>query len=270
MPFHNKAEMTLECLQSILMSSYSNYEVLLVSNNSSDEEFDTVARFVRTSKVARLVKHDIAFNWSAINNWGAKQIDADYYLFLNNDMKVINQDWIEALLSCGADEKVGAVGAKLLFEDDTVQHAGIVMHLGGVAGHPFKGLPADHPGYFGYAEITRNVAAVTGACLLVRKSVMDLAEGFNESLGVAYNDVDFCLRLIELGFRNVYTPFARLYHFESKTRPKTPADMNEQQRVQFEEESMYMMQRHQKYFAEGDPYYNRALTLKLEDYSLKL
>lgn len=270
MPFHNKADMTIECLYSILRSSYKNYEVVLISNNSSELEFDTVARVVDTISVASALKHDIPFNWSALNNWGSKQVNADYYLFLNNDMKVISEDWIESLLSCSCDDKVGAVGAKLLYEDDTVQHAGIVMHLGGVAGHSFKGLPADHPGYFGYAEITRNVAAVTGACLLVRKSVLELAEGFDETLGVAYNDVDFCLRLIELGFRNVYTPFARLYHFESKSRPKTPADMNEQQRQQFQQESDYIMERHSKYFEEGDPYYSRALTLKLEDYSLRL
>ncbi len=270
MPFHNKSEMTIECLQSILRSSYKNYEVVLISNNSSDEEYAAVARFVDTLKVASLLKHDIPFNWSSLNNWGSKQTDADYYLFLNNDMKLISEDWLESLLSCGCDERVGAVGAKLLYEDNTVQHAGIVMHLGGVAGHPFKGLPADHPGYFGYAQITRNVAAVTGACLLVRKQVMELAGGFDESLGVAYNDVDFCLRLIELGYINVYTPFARLYHFESKTRPKTPADMNAEQRLQFAQESDYIMRRHSKYFEDGDPYYNEALTLTLEDYSLRL
>ncbi len=270
MPFHNKADMTIECLQSILKSSYTNYEVVLISNNSNEAEYEAVARIVATLKVAKIVKHDIPFNWSAINNWGATQTDADYYLFLNNDMKVINEDWIQALLSCACDNKVGAVGAKLLYEDDTVQHAGIVMNLGGVAGHPFKGLPANHPGYFGYAEITRNVAAVTGACLLVSESVMAKAQGFDESLGVAYNDVDFCLRLIELGFRIVYTPFARLYHFESKTRPKTPADMTDTQRLQFQQESDYIMRRHAKYFEDGDPFYNKALTLKLEDYSLRL
>ncbi|MFT4862840.1 MAG: GT2 family glycosyltransferase, partial [Pseudohongiellaceae bacterium] len=270
MPFHNKSEMTIECVQSILRSSYQNYQIVLISNNSSDEEYAAVARFIETLSVASLLRHDIPFNWSALNNWGSKQTAADYYLFLNNDMKVISGDWIESLLSCGSDERVGAVGAKLLYEDDTVQHAGIVMHLGGVAGHPFKGLPAAHPGYFGYAEITRNVAAVTGACLLVRKQIMELAGGFDESLGVAYNDVDFCLRLIELGYLNVYTPFAKLYHFESKTRPKTPADMNQEQRLQFAQESDYIMQRHSKYFEDGDPYYNKALSLTLEDYSLRL
>jgi GT2 family glycosyltransferase len=270
MPFHNKAEMTLECLQSILRSSYTNYEVVLISNNSNEQEYEKVAHFVDTLSVASVLKHDIPFNWSALNNWGSKQVNAHYYLFLNNDMKVISEDWIESLLSCAVDETIGAVGAKLLYEDNTVQHAGIVMHLGGVAGHPFKGLPGDHPGYFGYAEITRNVAAITGACLLVKKQTFERAERFDETLGVAYNDVDFCLRLIELGLRNVYTPFAKLYHFESKTRPKTPADMNQQQRQQFEQESAFIMQRHAKYFEDGDPYYNKALTLKLEDYSIKL
>ncbi len=270
MPFHNKAEMTIECLQSILKSSYTNYEVLVISNNSNEEEYAKVANFVRSLRIAKIVKHDIPFNWSALNNWGAAQLSADYFLFLNNDMKIISEDWLEAMLSCAVVEGVGAVGAKLLYEDDTVQHAGIVMNLGGVAGHPFKGLPADHPGYFGYAEIVRNVSAVTGACLLVKNSVFAQANGFDESLGVAYNDVDFCLRLGELGLRIVFTPFARLYHFESKTRPKTPADMTEAQREQFEKESAYIMQRYSAVFEEGDPYYNKALTLTFEDYSLKL
>ena len=270
MPFHNKAEMTIECLESIALSSYRNFKILLISNNSNADEFKKVAEFASQHATIDLQKLDIPFNWSAINNWGIGECSSEYVLLLNNDMTVISKDWIESLLDCGIKAGVGAVGAKLLYEDDTVQHAGIIMQLGGIAGHAFKHSDGRSPGYFGYATVVRNCSAVTGACMLVRRSVALEIGGFNEDLGVAYNDVDFCLRLREASYKVLCTPFAKLYHLESKTRPKYLDDMDSKQLTEFEKESAYIRKRHAAYFKDGDPYYNKALTLRIEDYSLRV
>jgi GT2 family glycosyltransferase len=250
MPFHNKAEMTIECLESIALSSYKDFKILLISNNSSASEFEKVAQFASRHKTIDLQKLDIPFNWSAINNWGIGECSSEYVLLLNNDMTVISEDWIESLLDCGIKEGIGAVGAKLLYEDDTVQHAGIIMQLGGIAGHAFKHSDGRSPGYFGYATVVRNCSAVTGACMLVRRSVALEIGGFNEDLGVAYNDVDFCLRLREANYKVLCTPFAKLYHLESKTRPKYLDDMDSKQLTEFETESAYIRKRHAAYFTD--------------------
>ena len=270
LPFHNKAEMTIDCLRSIGKSTYTNFKVLLISNNSEPAEYQKVADFSASFEYIELHQLNIPFNWSAINNWGVAQSTSEFVLFLNNDMTVINADWIEALMDCAVKEGVGAVGAKLLFEDNTVQHFGVVMGLGGIASHAFKHIDGDDPGYFGYAAVVRNCSAVTGACMLVRRSVVNQIEGFNEDLKVAYNDVDFCLRLREAKLKVLITPFAKLYHLESKTRPKFLDDMNSAQLAQFESESGYIRERHAKYFSEGDPYYNKALSLRIENYSLRV
>lgn len=270
LPFHNKAEMTIDCLRSIELSTYDNFEILLISNNSEESEFDKVDAYAKTVDRIRLVKLDIPFNWSAINNWGIENSASEFVLMLNNDMTVISKDWMESLLDYAVKNDVGAVGAKLLYEDDTIQHAGIIMQLGGIASHAFKHIANDDPGYFGYATSVRNCSAVTGACMLVRRSIALEIGGFNEELRVAYNDVDFCLRLREANYKVVYTPFAQLYHLESKTRPKFLDDMNSAQLAEFEKESAYIKKRHSKYFLEGDPYYNRALSLRVENYSLRV
>jgi GT2 family glycosyltransferase len=270
LPFHNKAEMTIDCLRSIGKSTYTNFKVLLISNNSEPAEYQKVADFSASFEYIELHQLNIPFNWSAINNWGVAQSTSEFVLFLNNDMTVINADWIEALMDCAVKEGVGAVGAKLLFEDNTIQHAGVVMGLGGIASHAFKYIDGDAPGYFGYAAVVRNCSAVTGACMLVRRSVVNQIEGFNEDLKVAYNDVDFCLRLREAKLKVLITPFAKLYHLESKTRPKFLDDMNSAQLAQFESESAYIRERHAQYFSEGDPYYNKALSLRVENYSLRV
>ena len=269
-PFHDKAEMTIDCLESIEISSYENYSILLISNNSTQDQYKLVQQFTSTRTNIKLEKYDLPFNWAAINNWAARKCDSEYIIFLNNDTKFIAVDWIEALLDCGIKPNVGVVGAKLLYEDDTIQHAGIIMQIGGIAGLAFRYLPDNVPHYFGYASAVRNCSAVTGACMLVPKKLLLSLGGFEESLRVAYNDVDFCLRVIEENYRIVYTPFAKLYHLESKSRPKTPDEMTASELSEFEKESDYMRNRHRKYFENGDPFYNSNLTLKLENYSLNI
>ena len=269
-PFHNKAEMTIDCLKSIKMSSYDNYSIFLISNNSSDDELEVVKNYIENDERITLEEYNHKFNWASINNWAAQCCESEFLLFLNNDTLIINKDWIESLLDCGIKKNVGAVGAKLLYEDDTIQHAGIIMQIGGIAGHAFRYHPDEVPGYFGYSDVVRNCAAVTGACMLVRKELWQQLDGFDESLRISYNDVDFCLRLLEINYAVIYTPFAKLYHLESISRPKTIADMSTEELVEFQRESDFLRRRHLKYFKEGDPYYNPNLTLRLENYSLDI
>ena len=269
-PFHNKAEMTIDCLKSIKNSSYDNYSIFLISNNSSDDELKLVKNYIENDERITLEEYNHKFNWASINNWAAQCCESEFLLFLNNDTLIINKDWIESLLDCGIKKNVGAVGAKLLYEDDTIQHAGIIMQIGGIAGHAFRYHPDEVPGYFGYSDVVRNCAAVTGACMLVRKELWQQLDGFDESLRVSYNDVDFCLRLLEINYAVIYTPFAKLYHLESISRPKTIADMSTEELVEFQRESDFLRRRHLKYFKEGDPYYNPNLTLRLENYSLDI
>ena len=269
-PFHNKAEMTIDCLKSIKNSSYDNYSIFLISNNSSDDELKLVKNYIENDERITLEEYNHKFNWASINNWAAQCCESEFLLFLNNDTLIINKDWIESLLDCGIKKNVGAVGAKLLYEDDTIQHAGIIMQIGGIAGHAFRYHPDEVPGYFGYSDVVRNCAAVTGACMLVRKELWQQLDGFDESLRISYNDVDFCLRLLEINYAVIYTPFAKLYHLESISRPKTIADMSTEELVEFQRESDFLRRRHLKYFKEGDPYYNPNLTLRLENYSLDI
>ena len=269
-PFHNKAEMTIDCLKSIKNSSYDNYSIFLISNNSSDDELKLVKNYIENDERITLEEYNHKFNWASINNWAAQCCESEFLLFLNNDTLIINKDWIESLLDCGIKKNVGAVGAKLLYEDDTIQHAGIIMQIGGIAGHAFRYHSDEVPGYFGYSDVVRNCAAVTGACMLVRKELWQQLDGFDESLRVSYNDVDFCLRLLEINYAVIYTPFAKLYHLESISRPKTIADMSTEELVEFQRESDFLRRRHLKYFKEGDPYYNPNLTLRLENYSLDI
>ena len=269
-PFHNKAEMTIDCLKSIRNSSYDNYSIFLISNNSSDDELKLVKNYIENDERITLEEYNHKFNWASINNWAAQCCESEFLLFLNNDTLIINKDWIESLLDCGIKKNVGAVGAKLLYEDDTIQHAGIIMQIGGIAGHAFRYHPDEVPGYFGYSDVVRNCAAVTGACMLVRKELWQQLDGFDESLRISYNDVDFCLRLLEINYAVIYTPFAKLYHLESISRPKTIADMSTEELVEFQRESDFLRRRHLKYFKEGDPYYNPNLTLRLENYSLDI
>lgn len=270
-PFYNALEMTVNCVNSILKSTYKNFHVYLVSNNSDQQILDEIkSTFAKVSNVT-IFEYDIPFNFSAINNWAVKKIEAEFLVFVNNDIIAINDDWIERMLEHCENPEIGAVGAKLLYEDDTIQHAGVIIRVGGVAGHGFRNIPDNEPGYCGYAAIYRNCAAVTGACLMVRKSSFDEVGGFNEQhLHVAYNDIDLCLKLLQRGYRNIYTPHAKLYHLESKTRPKTIYDMSREELVQFNYESDFLKNTYPDLFKYGDPYYNINLTLKHENYSLNI
>jgi GT2 family glycosyltransferase len=209
------------CLSSIFdRSSYADVEVVLLDNGSRDQgSLEIFDRWVqREPNRVKVVVHDVPFNFSAINNYAARHATGKYLLFLNNDTEVITEDWIEAMIEQAQRPAIGAVGAKLLYPDNTVQHAGVIVGLGGVAGHSHKYFGADEPGYFYTLQTVNNFSAVTGACFMMRRDVFDEVGGFDDELAIAFNDVDLCLRIRAAGYRNIYLPHVVLYHHESKSR----------------------------------------------------
>jgi GT2 family glycosyltransferase len=252
-PTKDHAALLRACVASVeARSTWRRREIVVVDNGSTRR--DAVALLASLSPRCRVVSDPRPFNWAALNNAAAARATGEYLLFLNDDTEVLSGDWIEALLEYAQQDDVGCVGGKLLYPDRTVQHAGLALGIG-VAGHVFRGLPADAPGYHGMAAAVREVSAVTGACLMVRRSVFEAAEGFDERLPVEYNDVDFCLRLGARGLAVVWTPHATLLHHESATRGTLhPLSAEEA-----------MWDRWGAVLAR-DPYYSPHLTRAEEDY----
>ena len=207
------------------------------------------------------------FNYSRVNNWAARQASGEVLLFLNNDTQVINNDWLEQMLQFVMRPDVGAVGAKLYYPDDSIQHAGVIVGVGGVAGHGYKNFPRQAPGYFGQLVLPRNVSAVTAACLMIRKQVFLEINGFDEKYVLAFGDIDLCLNILQKGYLNVWTPYAELYHYESKTRGYEDTF---EKLVRFRTETDYFKQKWAKFLLQGDPYYNLNLSLDYEDFRLKV
>ncbi len=228
-------------------------ELVLVDNGSSDPE--ALSYLAELSGRCQVLRHAAPFNWSALNNLGARRSSGDHLLFLNNDVEALAPRWLDMLLSHAQDPGVGPVGARLLYPDGTVQHAGVIVGQGGIAGHPFRGAPPDATEPFFGPAVTRNWSAVTGACLLVRRNVFDALGGFDERLPVAYNDVDFCLRARERGLRVVYEPAATLLHRESASRS----------RVDPWRDTRRFKRRWRGVLAEGDPFGHPLLDLTVPE-----
>lgn len=256
------------CLRSILKrSSYRNLELLVIENNSKEQE--TFAYYERIQKEfpqVRVIRWEREFNYSAINNFGVKHAKGDYLLLLNNDTELLEPDSIREMLGHCMRENVGCVGAKLLFGDDTVQHAGIVLGFGGFAGHVFSGLKKNDLGFMMRARITGNYSAVTAACLMVRRQVYEEAGGLTEAFAVALNDVDFCLKVREKGHVNVFTPFSLWHHYESKSRgyEDTP-----EKKERFQKEIDRFRSRWGALVDAGDPYYNPNFSVNQAPFTLK-
>lgn len=259
---------TLEkCLNSIWeKSTYKNYEILIVENNSSSPEIFDYYREIEKRPGVRILTWKEGFNYSAINNFGEKSAAGDYLLFLNNDVEVINPRWIEELLGNCQRKEVGIVGAKLYYPDDTIQHAGTVIGIGGIAGHAFLNMPRSRTGYLHKASLQMDLSAVTAACMMMKRQVFKQLGGFEERLSVAFNDVDLCLRTVQAGYLVVYNPEVELYHYESKSRG---AEDSEEKVRRFQEEIEFMRCRWMDLLKKGDPYYNRNLTLSKWNYSLR-
>lgn len=255
------------CIRSIRENtSYKHYEILIVENNSTTDEIFEYYKQLSKEPDVRILHWNGVFNYSAINDFGAKNARGDYFLFLNNDITVITPDWMEEMLGVCQRREVGAVGVKLLYPDNTIQHAGCVVGMGGIAGHMFVDMPAERTGYLHKASLLQDMSAVTAACMMVKRDAFEKAGGFTKELAVAFNDVDLCLKIRREGYLVVYDPYAKLYHMESKTRGLE--DSKDKVR-RFQTEIEYMRSHWIQILKKGDPYYNKNLSLTKWNYSLK-
>jgi GT2 family glycosyltransferase len=260
----DKADVLKACIESIERSSYEQYEIIIVDNNSTEEQ---TARYLASAQQCnprvRVVVYPEPFNYSAVNNIGIRAAQGDLIVLLNNDTEVITPDWLEVMLGYALQPRIGAVGIKLLYPNNTIQHAGVILGLGGVAGHSHKHFPADHPGYCNLLATPRNYSAVTAACIMFRREVWREVGGLEEQLAVAFNDVDFCLKIRAAGYDIVCVPQAVMWHHESISVGRV--HLNERQMNPFEIE---YMQRTWSYLLVNDPFYNPSLTLNTEDYAI--
>ena len=265
--YEHKAELKT-CLESIYAkTTYSNFEILVIENNSSSQEiFDYYEEIQKKWSNLRVITWDSYFNYSAINNFGARHAAGSHLLLLNNDTEVISPDWIQEMLMYSQRNDVGAVGAKLYYPDDTIQHAGLGLGLLTLAGHLHRNFDRNHPGYMGRLSYAQNLSGVTAACVMVRRDVWDQVNGLDETFEVAFNDVDLCMRIRAAGYLIVWTPFAELYHYESKSRGLDEAPAA---RKRFLGEVERFQTRWAKELADGDPYYNPNFSLDKEDFSIK-
>ncbi len=268
-PTKDQAEILRCCVSSVLSkTNHQPLEVVVVDNQSEDEGAKEVLEAIGQDPRIKVIRYDHPFNFSAINNFAVQSVEAEYIVFLNNDTEIINPGWLSAMLEFAQRQDVGAVGAKLYYPDDTVQHGGVVIGLGGVAGHAFRGFPRASQGYMGRLKIAHNVSAVTAACMMLRRAVFEEVGGFDERLSHAFNDVDLCLRVREKGYLNVFTPYAEVYHHESASRGYDLA--TPERTARFVKEVEFMKTRWKHVLDAGDPYYNPNLTLEKPDFSLKL
>jgi GT2 family glycosyltransferase len=265
-PTRNGFAILKSCIDSIAAkTTYSNYEIIIVDNGSDDPETLSYFRDLEARGAARVLPYPHPFNYSAINNFAVAQAKGNVVALVNNDIEVISPDWLTEMVSLALRPGIGCVGAKLYYPNDTIQHAGVIVGLGGVAGHSHKMFERKARGYFGRLKVTQNVSAVTGACLVVKKSIYEEVGGLDEeNLKVAFNDVDFCLKVTEAGYFNVWTPFAELYHHESVSRGSEDDPVK---RARFKSEVLFMKSKWGSVLS-GDPHYSPHLTLKYEDYSI--
>ena len=255
-----------KCVKSILDTiNYEKYEILIVENNSKQKETFNYYNSLKSNRNIRVMRYPFGFNYSAINNWAIKHAKGEYIVLMNNDIELISYNWLHEMLSYCQRDDVGIVGSKLYYPDQTIQHAGVIIGMGGVADHAFKGAPKNYAGYFDRAMLVQNLSAVTAALLMIKRNVFDSIGGFDENLAVAFNDVDLCLKTRKNGFLIVFDPDVEAYHYESKSRGYE--DTPEKKR-RFHQEHNYFYKKWGKHYI--DPYYNPNLTLKKNDFSLNL
>jgi len=267
-PTKDQAILLQRCLESVInRSTYSNYEIILIDTGSTEPATEKLYAELKKYPQIRNIDWKKPFNYSTVNNFAAKQAKGDYLLFLNNDTEVISSDWIEAMLEYAQRPDVGAVGAKLIYPDGTIQHGGVTLGMGGVAGHAHRLLNGDSPGYFGRLVLPRNLSAVTAACVMIPRRVFEAVKGFDELYPLAFNDVDLCLKIRQTGKLIVWTPYAKLYHYESKTRG---LDNTVEKKARFESEVGRFYSKWGAELKKGDPYYSPNLTLQKTDFSLRL
>lgn len=265
-PTRDQAELLRQCVESVRRKTrYTNYELMVVDNDSTEEKAVKYLARIATRDKVTVLRYERPFNYSAINNFAVAHARGDVICLLNNDTKVISPDWIDEMLGVLLQPGVGVVGARLWYEDGSLQHGGVIVGAGGTASHAHAFLPKTDPGYFGRAHLAQEFSAVTGACLMVRKSLYEQLGGLDEkNLAVAFNDVDFCLRVREAGWRVVWTPYAELYHYESKSRGAEDTGVKKKRIAR---EAAYMRRRW-KHVIKNDPYYNPNLSYERPDFVL--
>jgi len=257
-PTKDEAALLKACVESVIAGAdYPDYEILVMDNMSDEADAKAYLRSLEARDRCRVIPYGAPFNFAAINNEAAREARGDFLLFLNNDTEVTPGEWLVPMLEFAQRPDVGAVGAKLLYRDNTIQHAGIILGVRGIANHAFYNFPLDREPYFGLTDVIRDCSAVTGACMMVRRSVFEELGGFDEAnCPIAFNDVDLCLRMREKGYLVVYTPYAVLYHHESVSRGKKK-----------DPEGKYMLRRWGAVI-ENDPYYNPNFSRERFDFSL--
>jgi GT2 family glycosyltransferase len=267
-PNKDHADLLQRCVYSILQNtSYRNIEIIIVENNSQEEiTFSLYAELKQLANVRVIQNNTQPFNFSNINNYAAEFAKGKILLFMNNDLEVINSDWIERMLEYIQRPDIGIVGAKLYYPDNTLQHGGVIIGIGGSAGHIHKHASRSSIGYFGRLVFPQNLSAVTGACLMIKKSIFEDVGGFDPSYQLAFGDIDLCLKVRSKGYLIVWTPYAELYHHESKTRgyEDTP-----EKQSRFEIEKVNLVKHWKNFLNEGDPYYNPNLSLDDEDFLIE-
>lgn len=267
-PNREQKETLKVCLESIYSkSTYRNFEVLVVENNSTSREiFDYYGEIREKWDTLRVITWDGPFNYSAINNFAAKQAKGSHFVLLNNDTEIISPDWLEQLLMYSQRSDVGAVGAKLYYPDDTIQHAGLGLGLLTIAGHLHRHFDRSHPGYMGRLIYAQNLSGVTAACVMIPRSVWEQMGGLDESFPVNFNDVDLCIRIRQAGYLIVWTPFAELYHYESKSRGINDSP---EKIARFSGEIQHFLERWKPVLDQGDPYLNPNFSPDHEDFSYR-
>jgi len=268
-PSRNKADLLKNCLKSIdVKSTYRNFEIIVIDNNSDEKDFFAlIKQYSENSGLDfRCIEDKEEFNFSRLINLGRQHATGEYLVLLNNDTEIISPDWLEALMEHTQRKDIGVAGCKLLYDNDTIQHAGVIIGLGGAAGHVLVGEDRDGPGYFNYVNMLNDYSAVTGACFMVRTDVFDEVGGFDEKFGTEYNDVDFCLKVIEAGYRNLYVPHCELYHYESMSRGH-PHSNSESYKKHLREVNLF--RKKWKSYVENDPCYNPNLALGSHIFEMK-
>lgn len=252
-PTKGNIKLLKPCIESIAKSSYKNYEIIVVDNSRKEE-----ARKYLGGLKHKVLFYNEEFNFAKINNFAVKYAKGEHIVFLNDDTQVISQDWMERMLEHSQRKEVGAVGVLLFYLNDTIQHAGVLIGVGGITTHAFEGLPRNESGYKELVKTVRECSAVTGACMMIKKSLFGQIGGFDEKLAFSFNDVDLCLRLREKGYLVIYTPYAQLYHHGTTSRPYTEDN----------EEIRYFVKRWHDMILKGDPYYEQNLS-RVKPFELK-
>ena len=260
----NKYSFFKKCFESITNKTlYKNYEFIIIDNNSDEPEILEYLLKISKYRNVKVIKDNREFNFSQLNNSAVKYANSEYLLFLNNDIEVISAEWLTEMVSFIIQPNIAIVGSKLLYPDNKVQHAGVIVGIGGVAGHSHKYYDTNDPGYFSRLNLVQNLSAVTGACLLTKRSVFEEVGGFDENLKIAFNDVDYCLKVTKKNYEIIYTPYAELYHHESITRGANNSPL----KIEIHNKEVHFMLSKWKNTLEYDPYYSINLTIDNEDFS---